>query len=163
MVGLVIIVTAAILFIALKESAREKEERRRAEMACVKRTQESHAKALRAYEQQQRAVIAEQVRQAKEQERQAKELARHEEQLLRLDQRMAVAEREIAFNREQRDRLFELLELEELERDSAIKGSATWQKHQKKVIALENQIHTHQKRIDKAQLDMSFCEKKMSA
>ena len=76
---------------------------------------------------------------------------------------MASAESELAFNREQRERLFKLLDIEERERDAAIEGSATWQKHHKKVISLENQIHTVQKRIDKAHMDKAYCESKMSA
>lgn len=107
------------------------------------------------------ALEREQMRQAKEQERQAAQLAKHEAQIMKLEQRMASAESELAFNREQRDRLFKLLDIEERERDSCIEGSATWQKHQKKVISLENQIHTVQKRIDKAHMDKAFCEKQM--
>lgn len=104
----------------------------------------------------------EQVRLAKEQERQAAQLERHEEMLMKLDHRLASAESEIAFNREQRERIFSLLEIEEAERDACIKGSTAWQKHQKKVIALENQVHTVQKRIDKAQADKRFCESKLA-
>ena len=104
----------------------------------------------------------EQVRLAKEQERQAAQLERHEEMLMKLDHRLASAESEIAFNREQRERIFSLLEIEEAERDACIKGSTAWQKHQKKVISLENQVHTVQKRIDKAQADKRFCESKLA-
>lgn len=107
------------------------------------------------------AVEREQMRLAKEQEKQAELLRKHEERLMKLEQRMASAESEIAFNREQRERLFSLLDIEERERDAAIEGSATWQKHQKKVISLENQIHTVQKRIDKAHMDKAYCEKQM--
>ena len=107
------------------------------------------------------ALEREQMRQAKEQERQAAQLAKHEAQIMKLEQRMASAESELAFNREQRDRLFKLLDIEERERDAAIEGSATWQKHQKKVISLEKQIHTVQKRIDKAHMDKAYCEKQM--
>ncbi len=82
---------------------------------------------------------------------------------MKLEQRMATAESEIAFNREQRERLFSLLNIEEMERDASIPGGKEWQKHQKKVISLENQIHTVQKRIDKAQMDKAFCEKQMKA
>ena len=119
---------------------------------------------------EQKRQSEEQIRQAKEQgklaaeqERQAAVLAKHEEQIMKLDMRMALAESEIAFNKEQRDRLFELLDIEELERNSSIPGSSTWQKHQRKVIALENQIHTTQKRIDKAQMEKAICRKKLSA
>ena len=52
-----------------------------------------------------------------------KRLEKHEEQLMKLEQRLASAESELAFNREQRDRLFKLLDIEERERDAAIEGS----------------------------------------
>lgn len=92
-----------------------------------------------------------------------KRLEKQEEQLMKLEQRLASAESELAFNREQRDRLFKLLDIEERERDAAIEGSDTWQKHQRKIIALENQIHTVQKRIDKAHMDKAFYAKKINA
>jgi predicted nucleic acid-binding Zn-ribbon protein len=92
-----------------------------------------------------------------------KRLEKHEEQLMKLEQRLASAESELAFNREQRDRLFKLLDIEERERDASIEGSDTWQKHQRKIIALENQIHTVQKCIDKAHMDKAFCAKKINA
>lgn len=104
----------------------------------------------------------EQTRLAKEQEKQARLLAKHEEQIMKLEARLAAAESEIAYNQEQRDRLFELLDIEELERDSAIRGSNTWQKHHRKVISLESQIHTVQKRIDKAKADKKLCESKLA-
>lgn len=118
---------------------------------------------LIALEREQIRQAKEQEKLAKEQERQAEVLRKHEERLMKLEQRMATAESEIAFNREQRERLFSLLDIEERERDAAIEGSATWQKHQKKVISLENQIHTVQKRIDKAHMDKAYCEKQMEA
>ena len=104
----------------------------------------------------------EQERQAKEQERQAATLARHEEQLMKLDHRLASAESEIAFNREQIERLFKLQEMELTERDACAYGSSEWQKHERKVITLEGQIHTLQKRIDKAKADKRFCESKLA-
>lgn len=109
-----------------------------------------------------RKAEAERIRLAKEQERQAEQLARHEEQLMKLDHRLASAESEIAFNREQRERIFSLLEIEYAERDACIKGSSAWQQHQAKVISLENKVHTVQKRIDKAQADKRFCESKLA-
>ena len=104
----------------------------------------------------------EQERQKKEQERQAAVLERHEEQLMKLDHRLASAESEIAFNREQIERLFKLQEMELTERDACTYGSSEWQKHERKVITLEGQIHTLQKRIDKAKADKRFCESKLA-
>ena len=104
----------------------------------------------------------EQTRLAKEQERQAAQLERHEEMLMKLDHRLASAESEIAFNREQIERIFKLQEFEISARDACSYGSADWQKHEKKVISFENQIHTIQKRIDKAKADKRFCESKLA-
>ena len=116
---------------------------------------------LIALEREQMRQAKEQEKLAKEQEKQAEILRKHEERLMKLEQRMATAESEIAFNREQRERLFSLLDIEEMERDASIPGGKEWQKHQKKVISLENQIHTVQKRIDKAQMDKAYCKKQM--
>lgn len=118
---------------------------------------------LIALEREQMRQAREQEKLAKEQEKQAEVLRKHEERLMKLEQRMATAESEIAFNREQRERLFSLLDIEEMERDASIPGGKEWQKHQKKVISLENQIHTVQKRIDKAHMDKAYCEKQMEA
>lgn len=172
-----LIILALIICAICAPSAKKREQRRKAEAARIRaevKWQKEQSQALlrkqREMEREQAKQRAEQERQMKEQERLAKEqekqaaqLAKHEEMLMKLDHRIATAEREIAFNREQRERLWKLLEIEELERDSSIEGSTVWQKHHKKVISLENQIHTVQKRIDKAHMDKAFCEKKMSA
>ena len=148
----------------------EEQKRQREAQARLLREQRAYAQAQR--EETARLIALEKARQAqekmnekfeREQARQAEAIRKHEERLFKLEQRMASAESELAFNREQRDRLFKLLDIEERERDGAIPESATWQKHQRKVISLENQIHTVQKRIDKAQADRLFCEKQMSA
>lgn len=167
---IVLIIGVYIMWYTFAPSKKErerkaKEEAKRAEAerkALLRKQQELEREQLR-QKQEQTRQRKEQERLAKEQEKQAAQLAKHEEMLMKLDQRLATAESEIAFNREQRERLWKLLEIEELERDSSIEGSNVWQKHQRKVISLENQIHTVQKRIDKAQMDKAFCEKKMSA
>ena len=156
---IIIGVIYAICKLISAASAASKERARQAEIARIK------AEQIRQREEIKRvaALEKEQERIAKEQERQAAQLAKHEEMIRKLEMLMATAESELAFNREQRDRLFLLLDIEERERDAAIEGSATWQKHHKKVISLENQIHTVQKRIDKAHMDKAYCESKLSA
>ena len=131
-----------------------------AEHRQILREQERLAKAQ---EREEKARIAAEEKLVKEQEKQAAQLAKHEEMIRKLEMRMATAESELAFNREQRERLFKLLDIEERERDAAIEGSRTWQAHHKKVISLENQIHTVQKRIDRAHMDKAYCESKLSA
>ena len=146
-----------------QERVRLEQARQREAWKAAQAAERERVRQMVALEREQARQAKEQERIAKEQERQAAQLAKHEEQLAKLEQRLSVAESEIAFNREQRDRLFLLLDIEERERAACVEGSATWQKHQKKVISLENQIHTVQKRIDKAQADKAFCEKQMSA
>lgn len=150
-----------------RQRALEKQRReaaaRSAEFARIVAESKAETARLVALEREQMRQAREQEKLAKEQEKQAEILRKHEMQIMKLEQRMTIAESEIAFNREQRERLFSLLDIEEMERDAAIEGSATWQKHQKKVISLENQIHTVQKRIDKAHMDKAFCEKQMAA
>ena len=135
--------------------------RQREAQARLLREQRAYAQAQR--EETARLIALEKARQAQDAWNAKQEAInrKNEERLFKLEQRMASAESELAFNREQRDRLFKLLDIEERERDGAIPESATWQKHQRKVISLENQIHTVQKRIDKAQADRLFCEKQM--
>ena len=149
---------------AAKERAKQAEaERIRRELREAQQRAKEEAARMVALEREQARQAKEQERQRKEQERQAAQLAKHEEMIRKLEMRMATAERELAFNREQRDRLFLLLDIEERERDAAIEGSRTWQAHHKKVISLENQIHTVQKRIDKAHMDKAYCESKMAS
>ena len=146
-----------------QERQRAEQTRMREEWKAAQAAERERVRQMVALEREQARQAKEQERIAKEQEKQAAQLAKHEEQLAKLEQRLSVAESEIAFNREQRDRLFLLLDIEERERAACIEGSATWQKHHKKIITLESQIHTVQKRLDKAQMDKAYCEKQMSA
>lgn len=146
------------------EAQRMREEWRRtqAEARLAIQRQEAMYREQERQRKEQERQAKEQVRLAKEQERQAAQLERHEEMLMKLDHRLASAESEIAFNREQIERIFKLQEFEISARDACSYGSADWQKHEKKVISLENQIHTIQKRIDKAKADKRFCESKLA-
>lgn len=154
-----IIIFALLLFMipAMISGARQArlEHVQREQKEELKRQMEEARKAAR----ERVALAKEQIRLAEEQAKQAERLEKQEAKLAKLERRMATAEAELSFNREQRERLFELLSIEELERDAAIKGSSEWQKHQKKVISLEGQLHTVQKRIDKAQWDIKECKK----
>ena len=148
---------------AAQERQRAEQARMREEWKAAQAAERERVRQMVALEREQARQAKEQERLAKEQEKQAAQLAKHEEQLAKLEMRLASAESEIAFNREQRERLFKLLDIEERERDASIEGSSTWQKHHKKVISLENQIHTVQKRIDRAHMDKAYCESKLSA
>ena len=146
-----------------QERVRLEQARQREAWKAAQAAERERVRQMVALEREQARQAKEQERLAKEQERQAAQLAKHEEMIRKLEMRMATAESELAFNREQRDRLFKLLDIEERERDGAIPESATWQKHHKKVISLENQIHTVQKRIDKAHMDKAYCESKIAS
>ena len=141
---------------------REEWKRTQAEAKLAIQRQEAMWKEQERQRKEQERQAKEQTRIAREQERQAAQLERHEEMLMKLDHRLASAESEIAFNREQIERLFKLQEFELSARDACSYGSAEWQKHEKKVISFENQIHTIQKRIDKAKADKRYCESKLA-
>ena len=149
--------------ISHNKQARLAKEQMRQREAQARLLREQRAQAQAQREETARLIALEKARQAQNAWNAKQEAInrKNEERFFKLEQRMASAESELAFNREQRDRLFKLLDIEERERDGAIPESATWQKHQRKVISLENQIHTVQKRIDKAQADRLFCEKQM--
>lgn len=138
------------------EKIKEEQRRQRDELLAERR-------AARTMMWKQAALEREQERQREELEKHEAWLTKHDEQIAKLEMRLSAAEREIAFNREQRERLWKLLEIEQMERDAAIEGSRVWQKHHAKVISLENQIHTVQKRLDKAQETKYLCEQAMSA
>ena len=136
----------------------------RSELRAKGREAMQRQAAIRAHNESIRRILAverEQEIARKEREQMQKQLNDHETRLMKLEHQMALNESEIAFSREQRERLFALLDIEERERDAAIEGSSTWQKHHRKVISLENQIHAVQKRIDKAQMSNQVCKKKM--
>lgn len=136
----------------------------------VRRTPEDAAKAVwesyRAEYQRLKAAIdaqAEELTELREtQEAQEERIDRLDAKSMQLDHRLAMAESEIAFNREQRERIFSLLEIEELERDACVRGSSAWQKHQAKVISLEAKVHTVQRKIDKAMAEKRLCEIKLA-
>ena len=108
-------------------------------------------------------IAAEQRAMKAEQARQAERLDRHEERISNLEQRISAAEAELSFNREQRERLFKLLKVEENQISNYDEGSEEWKKHQQKIIRIESQIHSVQKRIDKAQFSKYTAEKQLAA
>lgn len=160
--GVLILIACYLLVRYLMKTARRRtEEKRKAEQD---RLQEE----FRRQQAESKRIVAEQIRQAKEQERQARELAKHEEwlkkhdlKIAKLEQQIGLAESEIAFNREQRERLFKLLDIAEKEQSSYTPDCDTWQKFQKKIIALNNQIYSAQKKIDKAQITKLNAERQL--
>lgn len=97
----------------------------------------------------------------REQQRQAEQLAKHEERLEKLEYRLSAAEADIEHWSEQIGNLYALLDIEMAEQAGAVPGSKTDIKCQKRIIALNNQIHTAESRVRKAQFEKSFCEKRV--
>ena len=105
----------------------------------------------------------EQSRLAKEQERQAAQLAKHEKRLADLEFKAKEAEANISHWKEQLGRLYALLDIEEAEQAGALPGSKTDLRCQKKIIALENQIHAAEARVEKAKHTKEMAERELSA
>ena len=160
---IIIVAVYASYKLSSDASAKKKEHDRQVEVERLKLEQTRIREEWKARVAEAKIETDRMIKIEREQQRQAKILDRHEEQLMKLEQRLTIAEGEIAFNREQRERLFALLEIEQAELDASVYGGKEWAKHQKKIISLENQIHTAQKRIDKAHMDKHFCESRMSA
>ena len=98
---------------------------------------------------------------AKEAAKSAKEEQRAEDREFKYGRKLAVARGDLAFCEEQRERLFDLLEFERLEMQASVFGGKEWAKHQRKVMALENQYRTIQRKIDTAKMDIAFCEQRL--
>jgi len=63
---------------------------------------------------------------------------------------MAKADEEIEYLKDKIKRLNRISECEELERDACIPGGREYLKHEKAVLALENQIRTATRQLEKA-------------
>lgn len=128
----------------------------------AKRIQREQAQLERERMEQNSAIIKEyyekQAR-AMEQARQQAEQAYIDQ----LEQRLSVANAELSYNREQRDRLFRLLKMEQDQASACVEGGKEWAKHQRQIISLESKIHTIQTCIDKAQLDKFNAEQELAA
>ena len=105
----------------------------------------------------------EQARLAKEQQKQAEQLAKHEKRIADLEYKMAQAEADIEHWTEQVCNLYGLLDIAEAEQSSAVPGSAKDLKCQKRIVALNNQIHTAEAKINKAKHVRQIAKKELSA
>ena len=125
-----------------QELARE-QQRRQAELA-------KQQAEIRAEQDRQRR---EQDRQAQEQERQRKEQVKQAEQLAALEHRVTLAESDIAADNERVAGLYALMDLAAARQAQAVPGSKEDEAEQRKIISLQRQIHTAEKRIAKAEYD----------
>ena len=139
----------------MKTAERRTEEKRIAERDRLREE-------FRRQQAESKQIVAEQIRQAKELAKHEEWLKKHDAEIAKLEQRIGLAENDIAFYREQRERLFKLLDIAEKEQSSYTPDCDTWQKYQKKIITLNNQIYSAQKKIDKAQMTKLNAERQLN-
>lgn len=153
-------------------SARLKRERERtaqetarikAEQTRIREEQKTQMAQAKAETQRLIALEREQIRQRQEQERQAKIIADHEERIAKAEQTIELATADIDFLRDRIAQLDTLLDLEKLEQAGAIPGSKTDIKCQKRIMTLENQIHSAEMRMSKAQYNRMNAQRKLTA
>jgi len=140
-----------------------------------RKRQAKYEAAQRAYRQQQleeqrriRELTRAQEKETRERIRLAKEVAKHdamlkkhEEEIAKLKFRMDQACEDIGFLRDKITRLNKIAAYEEEERDKATPQSAEYQKHERKVLALENQIRTANRQLEKAYNTRAEAERKL--
>lgn len=159
MLGIILIIVAIIALTKLlgNDSKRDKELER------VKRRQDEMARDAKEREREQKELAREQERMAKEQERQAKELAKHEEQLAKLEFTVSKAQFDIDYLNERVANLDAMRDNLMMKQSACTPMSSEWEKYQKKILVLDNQIHSAESRMEKAQFDMERAKAKMSA
>ena len=148
---------------------RSKESKRQAKrVAQVKVEQTRQREELRQQREEAREWARQQVEMQREQIRLAKEvekheawLAKHDAEIEALQFKMSKAESDIEHWKEQIGNLYALLDIAQAEMESALVGGKIQMKYQKQVISLNNQIHTAEQRLNKAQFDRDCAERKM--
>ena len=92
-----------------------------------------------------------------------KEQARQAEQLSELSFRIAQAEADIEAWRERVSSLYAIMDLVAAQQAQATPGSADDERAQRKIIALQDQIHTTERKIAKAEYDKETAQRKRTA
>ena len=168
MTTILIIIGIAFLLSEFGKGAKAKrikreQERIREEQARIKEEQRRQKEWAKAETARRIAIEREQMAQRKEQERQAKTIADHEERIAKAEQTIKQTTADIDFLRDRIAQLDALLDLEKLEQAGAIPGSKTDIKCQKRIMTLENQIHSAESRLSKAQFNRRQAQEKLSA
>ena len=172
---IVIIIAAIWGTSALIRAAKEKKRQREIERINAENRQRAAEAArmreeMRQQQAEARAWTRRQVELEREQQRQAKEIAKHEEQLAKHEKRIAdleyratQAEADISFLQDriaspdaQRDYLL-------LQQSGTVPGGKEHTKYQTKIISLDNQIHSAEAKLAKAQHTRTMAEKELSA
>ena len=140
------------------------------EVALVKREQAAQREELsrmqeeaKLWAQEQYRLAAEQMRLAEEQEKQAAQLAKHEEQIAKLQYSVAKCQFDIDFLNERIANLDAMRDNLMRKQSACALGSDEWDKYQKKVLVLDNQIHAAEAKLGKSQFDMTLAKSKLSA
>lgn len=132
------IITIILLWILYRiiKATRERERKRETQIARIRREQTRQRK--------------ESERIAREQERQAAQLKKHEQRIADLEFRMSQAEADINHWTQQIQNLYALLDIEYKNQYEAAPGSKADITSQKRIITLNNQIHTAETKLSKA-------------
>jgi hypothetical protein len=161
---------------ASKEAARQKEiERQRREQAArsaelarmtaewKQRQAEAKAETARliAVEREQMRQAREQEKLAKEQEKQAAQLAKHEKRLADLEYRVSQAESDIEFLNDRIAQLDAQRDYLLLQQSGTVPGGKEHTKYQTKIISIDNQIHTAENKLSKAQHIKTMAKKEI--
>ncbi len=171
MAGVIIIAGLFIIGKLLSSlSADAKEKRRQEEVERIKRRQAEQRVAIKrmeadakAWAREQRMMAVEQARQAREQERQAQQLAKHEEAIAKLGYCMSKAQSDIDYLHDRLENLYAMQDNYKAKQTACTPMSKEWEKYQSKIMTLDNQIHSAESRMGKAQFDMEQAKSKMSA
>jgi chromosome segregation ATPase len=107
------------------------------------------------------AVEREQMRLAKEQEKQAAQLAKHEKRLADLEYRVSQAESDIEFLNDRIAQLDAQRDYLLLQQSGTIPGGKEHTKYQTKIISIDNQIHTAENKLNKAQHIKAMAQREM--
>ena len=149
----IILVLSAYLIGKLIQNHREKVERERVQ----------REKRMAALEREQARQRKEQEKLWKEQQKQADQIAKHERRIADLEQKMVQAEADIEHWTQQVGNLYGLLDVAEMEQHSAVPGSKKDLTAQKRIVALNNQIHTAESKLSKAKYIKRMAEQELSA
>lgn len=135
---------------------RNKEKRRNKEIARIRAEQIKQRERMRLYAEEQKVL-------SKEQERQAKELAKHEEQIAKLEFTVSKAQFDIDYLSERVANLDAMRDNLMAQQCACTPTSNEWDKLQRKILTLDNQIHSAESRLSRAQFSMAQAKAKMMA
>ena len=147
---------------AIKAEQTRQREQIRAEMERARLETKERIEAEKRRIEWQKRQAAINARLEKEQERQAKELERHEEMLRKHEFQIRQARRDIDFLNERLAQQYAMKDTLLAQQSALIPGSDSHTALQKKIITLDNQIHTTESRYNKAVFAMKEAKAKLA-